>query len=165
MKKTNNPKPSKLLMKDTYLQMIINASGSSLWLNNYGIVNGKKADLVANGSLSCAFFVTSILKMFDLIRNLHLTVEGTEKDLIKSGWQEIRISKNMPEGAILIWEKQKTLDSNTFHLHIGFYLGEEKAISNSEVNRFPIIHHYTYYNTRQIIKAYYHKKLDEVINL
>lgn len=154
----------KLLKKDTYLAIINNACGARLWSNNYGLINGKKIDLVENGNLSCAFFVSSILKIFDLINSLHLTVLGTEKDLIKNNWKRIKVSKKMPPGTVIIWEAQMIKDDqskqSTAHYHIGFYLGNEKAVSTWTYHNFPIIHHWTYNNTRKIIKAYYHTFLN-----
>ncbi|MGB9763354.1 MAG: hypothetical protein ACPLW7_05125 [Minisyncoccia bacterium] len=164
MKGNKNQQKIKLYKKDTYLKMIINSCGAKIWRNNYGMINNKKIDLVENGALSCAFFVTSILKIFDLISFLHLTVEGAEKDLIENNWKSIKISRNMPRGTVIIWEKQENdgKDKKQLggHLHIGFYLGNGKAVSNSTKNGYPIIHHWTYQNSRKIIKAYYNKKLD-----
>ncbi len=162
MKKEKNFK-IKLLKRQTFLKMLRNSCGSCLWRNNYGVINNKKVDLTENGNLSCAFFVSSILKIFNLISEIHLTVNSTEKDLINNGWQEINISKNMPQGTVLIWEKKRDYNPikkrKEFHSHIGFYLGQEKAISMSSENGFPIIHHYTYEKKRKIAKAYIHNFL------
>ena len=138
----------KLLKKDTYLAMIKNSAGSLLWRNSYAMINDKKIDIVHNGSTSCAFFVSSILKLFDLIHDIHLTVQGLEKDLQRSGWKSIPISKTIPQGSILIWEKQKG------HFHSGFYLGHNKAISIWTYHNFPIIHHWLYNGERKILRAY-----------
>ena len=152
-----------LLKKETYWAIIGNSCGSQLWRNNYALVNGKKRDLVANGKMSCSFFVSSILKLFDLISNLHLTVAGLEKDLIESGWKEVVVSSTLPRGSILIWKKQKPFDKSLSawgkHSHAGFYWGQEKAVSIAPYHSFPIIHHWTYHNTREIIRAYTHKFL------
>lgn len=153
----------KILKKDNYLAMINNAPGSLLWRNNYALVNGKKQDLLYNGNSSCAYFVSTILKIFDLIKAVHVTVEGTEKDLQESGWQMIPLNSKMPSGSILVWEKKRFKNPITkkeeFHLHLGFYLGNEKAISNSEMNGFPLIHHYTYDGTRKLLRAYWNPKI------
>ena len=82
---------------------------------------------------------------------MHATVEGTEKDMLASGWQEIAELKS---GAVLIWEKQE-------HEHMGFYVGHDEAISNdSKGTGFPWRHHVTYNNTRKIEKIYWHSELD-----
>jgi len=146
------------LKKDTYLAMIKNACGSLMWVNNYALVNGKKEDIVHNGLTSCAFFVSSILKLFDLIKEMHTTVLGTEKDLKESGWKEIKVSSKMPAGSVIIWEKALPVDKSLRkwgkHYHIGFYLGQEQAVSLWAYHNFPVIHHWTYYGIRKIIKAY-----------
>lgn len=149
----NKKAPSKLLLKDNYLSMIENACGSEMWANAYGIINGKRQDILDNGSVSCAYFVSSILKIFDLIKTLHLTVQGTEKDLIILKWKQIPINSKIPVGSVLIWERKDN------HSHIGFYLGKEKAISLWTYHNFPIIHHWTYNNSRKVIKAYYNSKI------
>lgn len=146
-------KDIKLLFKDTYLAVIKNSCGSIMWSNNYALVKGTKYDLVDNGDLSCAFFVSSILKMFDLISGLHITTKGLEKDLIKSGWHRITVSSYMPSGSVLIWE------SKGGYKHSGFYFGQKRAISIWTYHNFPIIHHWTYNNSRKIIRAYYHSRI------
>jgi hypothetical protein len=153
----------KILKKDSYLAMIKNACGSVMWANNYALVNGKREDIVHNGATSCAFFVTSILKIFNLIKELHLTVKSAEKDLKESGWQIIKVSSKMPEGSVIIWKKQlptdKELRKKEKHYHIGFYLGEEKAVSIWAYHNFPVIHHWTYYGARKIIRAYWNPQI------
>ena len=142
-------KPSvKILFKDTYLTMIENACGSGIWANSYALVNGKREDIVGNGLASCAFFVSSILKIFDSVKTIHFTVKGAEKDLKKSGWERISVSSKMPKGSIIIWEKKLLADKQSKkrekHFHIGFYIGYEKAVSIWTYSKYPTIHHWTY---------------------
>jgi len=108
------------------------------------------------------FFVSSILKLFNLIKEFHFTVMGTEKDLKQSGWKRIPISAKMPKGSVLIWEKQSSSDKKKRerHYHIGFYIGEEKAVSIWAYHNFPVIHHYlTYRKARKVIGAYWNPKI------
>ncbi len=153
MKKSKQNLKVKLLKRETYLAMIKNSAGSRLWRNNYALVNGRREDIVHNGNTSCAFFVSSVLKIFSLIKDIHLTVKGLEKDLNASGWKEVPISSTIPQGSILIWDKQKG------HYHSGFYIGNKKAISIWTYHSFPIIHHWTYRGSRKIIRAYINKYL------
>ena len=156
MKQKTKKADIQLLKKDTYLVMIQNAAGSQLWKNNYALVNDKKTDIVHNGNTSCAFFVSSILKLFNLIQDMHLTVRGLEKDLQKSGWKSIPVSPNMPKGSILIWEKQGG------HFHSGFYIGNKKAVSIWVYHSFPVIHNWKAYGKhREIIRAYTHQFLQK----
>ncbi|MDD5760591.1 MAG: hypothetical protein PHF45_00820 [Candidatus Pacebacteria bacterium] len=143
----------KLLTKDNYLSMIENACGAKIWANAYCLVNGRKEDILYNGSVSCAYFVSSILKLFNFIKELHLTVKGTEKDLRESGWEKIYVSSKIPRGSVLIWAKKGQ------HSHIGFYIGKERAISLWSYHNFPVIHHWTYKGKRKIIRAYWNPKI------
>jgi len=142
-------------LRRSYLVMIKNSVGSRMFRNSYVIKDGRRKDILQNGELSCAFFATFILKGFNLIGAPHCTVQGAIKDLIKSGWQEIKISEKIPSGAVLLWEKQKG------HFHLGFYLGNWEAVSNSRENKCPIVHHWTFNSSRKIIKAYSHKFLED----
>ena len=107
-----------------------------------------------NGELSCAFFVSGILKMFDLASGLHGTVDGTVKDLEKSGWQKI----DKPEiGSVIVWEG-KEYDDGEIHKHIGFYIGDDQAISNSTKQGFPVKHEWTF-DGKRIIEAIYRREI------
>jgi len=141
-------------LKKTYLAMIENSVGSRIFQNFYVVVkNSKRKDVLQKGKFSCAFFVSVILRIFNLISSPHCTVESTLKDLKKSGWFEIEISKRMPKGTVVLWQKKEG------HYHLGFYFGQKMAISNSPESRVPVIHHWTFNNSRKIIKAYSHQFL------
>jgi len=145
----------KRLMRETYLQTIRNSCGSLLFRNVY-VENddGKTTDILENGNLSCAIFVTSILCMFGKIDSRHATVGGTVKALSQAGWSEVQLDQ-LEEGDIIVWENI-TNPNGELHGHIGFYLGKELAISNSSENGFPIIHHWQYNGSRKIIQAFRH---------
>lgn len=120
--------------------MIKNSVGCNLFRNFYAKVGKKKVDITQDGVLSCAFFVSSILFLFKLIKKPHTTVNKTVKDLKQSGWKQIRKPKI---GSILVWETLK-FDGGDIHKHIGFYICNQKAISNSFKKRRPVIHHWTF---------------------
>lgn len=105
-------------------------------------------DLLDGGKLSCAKFVSSILFNFNMINKVHATVNGTIEDLLSFGWTTINISDIKP-GDVLVWEKNKQ-----GHEHIGFYIGDNMAISNSTKKKVPAEHHFTYNDRRQILKAF-----------
>lgn len=141
----------KLLKKKNYLSIIENsAKGENLMFRNlWAEKNENTIDIVENGRLSCAVFVSTVLYLFKAIGDLHATVEATVKDMLESGWVE---TKDFEPGVVLVWEK-KDFGSNGVHSHIGFYTGDEEAVSNSSMDRgVPIRHHYTYNNTRKIEK-------------
>jgi len=135
----------KIILNESYIKTIKNSLGSSLFRNLYAYVDGKKTDILRNGRLSCANFVSTILYRFKLIKDIHTTVEGTVKDLKESGWKKIK--KPRP-GAILVWEPQEVDDKIYWrHDHIGFYIGKNKAISTSYKSSNkgqPTLHHWTF---------------------
>src|SRR3989344_4940005 len=146
-----------LLKKKNYIAMIQNAAKgeNSMFRNLYALVDEKEKDIVKNGDLSCAFFLSGVLYINKLIKDMHSGVVGLEKDLLESGWEEIN---ELKEGAILIWEP-----SASGHLHAGVYIGNDKAVSNmSEASGVPGEHHFTYNNTRKIIRIWWHDKLEEI---
>lgn len=142
------PSPLHLLPADTYLAMIRGSVGSAMYRHNYALTNGVREDLVRGGERSCAFYVSHILLFFQVIREPHLRVAGTVRDLLASGWQPTSTPKS---GDIVVWEEQVFSGSwegvafaNEPHPHIGFYLSPEEAISNSPANGGPTRHHLTF---------------------
>jgi len=144
------------IFKDSYLAAIKNSVNTHLYRNFYAKVNNKREDVAKNGELSCAYFASSILVMFGLISKIHLTVGGVEDDMKKNQWKKI---KKPQIGGVLIWEAKK-YDEGGIHRHLGFFIGKDKAVSNSSEKGFPIIHHYTYGRKRKIDSIYWNKKLD-----
>lgn len=128
------------LVYDTYLKLIENAVGTNMFRTMYASVDDSRQDVMRDGDLSCAFFVSSILKVFDYVEKVHATVNNTVKDLEKSGWQK---SSDLKKGAVLVWE-EKIDGSGEKHKPIGFYIGDNMAISNNSQERIPQKHHYTY---------------------
>lgn len=130
------------MLRETYLQMIKNSPKSRLFRNLF-VTDGKggKRDVLENGRESCAFFVSSILKVFSLVDFPHATVNATLKDMAKNGWRE---TKKLEPGNVLLWEEKNG------HRHLGFFIGGKKAVSNAFFyykSRAPKIHHFTYMET------------------
>lgn len=151
-------KKLKLLTYQNYLAMISNSPENKMFRNIFAVENKKKRDILKNGENSCAYFVSSVLKIFDLISTPHATVKGTVKDMMNNGW---RITKQMIPGNVVLWEEIEASDG--FHPHLGFVLGKDKAISNSHKKRMPIVHHLTYGNDkdgnpkRKVVKIFTHR--------
>ena len=137
---SKKPLDVKVILKESYIKAIMNSVGSNLFRNLFASVNGKKKDILEDGALSCAAYVSSILYLFKLIADTHATVKGTVADLVKSGWTK---TKKPREGAVLVWEAKEFGNSGA-HKHIGFYIGKNKAISNSFKKYHPISHHWTF---------------------
>lgn len=141
-------KPQRLIKK-TYLKLIRNSVGTKMFRNFYLEQDSATFDATRGGELSCAYYVSGLLVIFQLIKSVHGTVTSTEKDLETSGW--VKTDKPVP-GDVIIWEPMDNdSDSNK---HIGFYIGKNKAISNSSTKRKVIIHDWTYNNTRKIKSIY-----------
>jgi len=101
--------------------------------------------------------------MFKLIKKPHATVNGTINDMEKSEWQKI---KKLKRGSVLVWMPKEFDEGGVkaFYRHIGFYIGNAKAISNSTKFGMPKIHHWTYGTKkgkpiRNVEAIYWHKKL------
>ncbi len=136
MHKKNNKK-IKIDKFKTYLKMIKNSVGSRVFRNLYIIEEEKSKDILKDGKLSCAVFVSGILFLNNLIDKPHATVTGVIKTLQKIGWTKTEARK-IPHGAIIVWGKNSVSKSN--HRHIGFYIGAKKAVSNNSLNGFPVMH-------------------------
>ena len=147
---SSTPKP---IVRDTLQAMLIASVGTKMFQHVYVKVEGKQKDVMQKGELSCAFYVSSMLSMFGLIDKSHATVRTTEKKLMEHGWKRARTFKF---GNVLIWDATRQSDG---HQHIGFYLGNQKAISNSSMKKVPHIHHVTYQRKRPVLRMYCHDAL------
>jgi hypothetical protein len=145
------------LIPETYLAVIRNSVGSKLFRSFYAKVNGKKTDVMRKGELSCAFFVSSILTLFKLAKEVHATVDSTIKDMRESGWKKCRKPKI---GCILLWEEMD-FDRGCRHKHIGFFVGRDKAVSNSTKLHVPAAHHWTFNGKRKIRMMLAHPKIQQ----
>lgn len=141
-----------ILKKESLLAMIENAVGTHLYRNLYARVGKHKKDILNEGDLACAFFVSSVLTIFSLINAPHATVDGTVRDMEACGWK--RISKPK-KGCVVVWAPK--VDSNgELHKHIGFYIGDGKAVSNDTKKKSPRVHPYA---NRPIEGLYWHPSL------
>jgi len=144
----------KLLFKESYLAFIKNSVGSHSFRNFYVAENNTIKDIVKGGMTSCAFFVSSVILTFGLIKANHLTVKGLIEDLEQSGWYKI----NTPlVGSILLWEEKRG------HKHTGFFIAKDRAISNSSTEHCPVIHSWDYAGKRKVVAIYWHKRLEQNI--
>jgi hypothetical protein len=89
---------------------------------------------------------------------VHANVGPTEEDMVRNGWTEI---SDLREGAVVSWAARPGADG-TPHRHIGFFVGNDRAISNgSNTTLMPEEHHITYDGAREIEHIWWHPMLDE----
>lgn len=140
------------LYHKTYLQMIRNSVGSQQYRNFYvESLGGKEFDGLDNGKNSCAFFVSSVLTLFKKVDGVHGTVEATEKDLVRSGWQKVSEGEILP-GDVIIWAAMEFKGET--HEHIGFSIDKKTAISTSWT-KLKVIRHSLHFDNGRAIKAVY----------
>jgi hypothetical protein len=127
-------KPRRLYFK-TYLQVIRNSVGSNMFRSFYVTTPGRgEFDALADGEDACAFYVSSILVIFQKVSAIHGLVERVIEDMRQSGWITVQEPKI---GDILVWEGR---DDTARKAHVGFYVGDNKAISNSSKLKVPVEH-------------------------
>ena len=151
------PKPTRLIFK-TYLAMIENAPGTNIFRHFYlRRPDGTEFDAIGDGENACAFFVSSVLRLFEKVQGIHGTVDSTLRDLEESGW--IKISQPQP-GDIISWEPHRSADG--LHGHIGFYLGNDDAVSTSTSKKTVAKHDLHYGDAqRPVIAVYHYPKWDQ----
>ncbi|MFH1668092.1 MAG: NlpC/P60 family protein [Candidatus Komeilibacteria bacterium] len=134
--------------KMTYLSFIENSVNSRMFCDVYYSNGEELKNITQNGKMSCAVFVSSLLYLLKLVRKTHSTVKSTVKDMKENGWLVV---EKPQKGDVLVWDYNKS-----GHMHIGFYLSDEVAVSNSTVKRKIHKHNPTYNNKRKIIEILRH---------
>lgn len=135
----------------TYLALIKNSVRSKLFRNLFATINGKNEDILRDGDLSCAIYVTSILTLSRRLDRPHATADGTVRALKEKGWTSIPFEK-VKKGDVLVWEK-KVDEKHEEHGHVGFFVGYKKAVSTSSEKRAPVKHDVTFDGTRKIVEV------------
>ena len=102
-------------------------------------------DATQNGSLSCALHVSSLLVLSGFLQKPHATVRATIKALGDAGWHKTAAPT---PGAIAVWPPDAA-----GHSHIGFFVADNEAISNSTKLRVPVRHSLTLSDGR--VPAYF----------
>jgi hypothetical protein len=150
-------KPKRLYFK-TYLQMIRNSVGTEMFRNFYiQSGDGKEVDAVSDGSNSCAFYVSGVLTLMKKHSGVHGTVESTIADLVRCGWQPVTDAKLMP-GDVIVWERIKVEDD--WFQHIGFYIGDGRAVSTSQTEKKVVEHDAHFDGARSIEQIFRHNIWD-----
>lgn len=136
----------------TYLALIRNAVGSRLFRNVYATwPDGRHEDLLRDGELSCAVFVSSILTLAGKLSRPHATVASTVKAMKAAGWVTVPVVERQ-EGDVLVWEAVIYANGEA-HQHIGFSLGNGRVVSTSMNEKAPIEHDETFDERRKIVEV------------
>lgn len=138
-----------------------NSIGSQLFRNYF--VEDK--DVLENGDLSCAYYVSSILVLHGLIDRPHFTVPGTLYSMEKAGWTQIN---HLKKGCIVVWGSVH--QNGADHKHLGVYIGDQQAISNRSSLGMPGEHplHYSGLDKdgnkkkAPVLAYYWHSAFDKV---
>ena len=123
-----DPKPKRLYFK-TYLQLIHNSIGTAMFRNFYIETSEGIEDALSDGDNSCAFFVSSVLTILKQLTGVHGTIKNTIEDLRKNNWQEVS-EQDLCPGDVIVWSAMEFEDGA--YEHIGFYTGDNKAVSTSQ---------------------------------
>ena len=150
-------------VKKTYLKAIENSVGSRIFNINYvkNLTTNEVYDVMNNGLLSCAYFVSGLLTIFSLIDRPHAVVTTVTEKLKETGWEKQNNNKVKP-GDVIVWEKLKL--NGSVNEHIGFVLDDQTAVSNSSEKQKIASHHITYgindsgKPNRKIIEIYRYSK-------
>ena len=103
--------------------------------------SGEVKDILGDGEYSCAFFVSSVLYLFQTISKSVSTVKSL-KELIDASdvWKSVSLGE-IQSGDVIFWEKTK-FDDGSENAHVGFVLNKEEAVSTDYktkmVTRHPI---------------------------
>lgn len=144
-------KPKRLYFK-TYLQLVHNSVGTEMFRNFYiRTADGTEMDAMADGSDSCAFFVSAVLTLFKKHSGVHGTVASAIADLRHSGWQPAAESDMQP-GDVIVWEAIEL--EGTRYEHIGFYVGDGRAVSTSQSEKKVVEHDAHFDGTRAIQQVF-----------
>ncbi|MFH0891446.1 MAG: hypothetical protein V1867_01560 [Candidatus Falkowbacteria bacterium] len=155
--------PVEFLHFDTYIRTIRNSVGTMMFRNAYLLKKQRQknaiVDATEDGNIACAFYLSSVLLLFGIIKEKHLTVKSTVADMEKSGWIKI---KRPRVGSVIVWEP-KLQTSGRVTRHIGFYIGKGTAISHRDDTRTPREHQWLYKDegeTRKVEAIYWHPYWD-----
>ncbi|MCX6728471.1 MAG: hypothetical protein NTV39_01755 [Candidatus Saccharibacteria bacterium] len=115
------------IVPKNYQSFIQALPGSNMWRHLYvSDQDGREIDVTEGGNKSCAYMVSSVLCIFQLIDKPHATVNTTLKHMLEAGWQ--KIDKPI-KGAVVHWEE-----------HLGFYLADDFVISNNSSKGYASSH-------------------------
>jgi hypothetical protein len=144
----------KLLVQKSLVAMAKNAVGSHQFRNLYiQYSDGREVDAIRNGELGCALFVTGTLAGFGLINRGRATVASAVKALEKASWKKLEATESPEPGDVLVWEQVDSGEAGV-HGHIGFYVGDGKAVSNNDSLGEPAEHDWQFDGRRAVVEIW-----------
>jgi hypothetical protein len=136
------PDPNiEILLKETYFKTIENSIGTSVFNTLYvrHKDTGDIVDVLDDGKLSCAYFVSSILFLFSYIERSCATVQTLDRFLQDSKDWKLVGGESIERGDVIIWQ-EIVFEDNLAHEHIGFALDETDAVSTSYKTKTVVKH-------------------------
>ena len=140
-----------LLSYENFVKRIENSVGSREYRNLFALVRGVRKDILKDGLISCAYYVSNVCTVLGYLPRPHTTVDGLIVGLENNGWR--RVEQPTKPGEILVWE-EATQAGGELHKHAGFYMGNDQAISHVDSDRTPSYHHLTFGGTRKVVAVY-----------
>lgn len=147
-----------ILRKETYLKAIENSIGCRLFNSVFVCFKdtGKTADILNDGMYSCAFFVSSLLYLFQAIDKPHATVANVKKFLdADEHWKRVD-NADIEAGDVIFWEKIR-FDDGSENAHIGFAVSEDEAISTDYKQKVVARHPIMREQTKRSVEAIYRR--------
>jgi len=130
-------------LRDQIKNLVIvaeNSCGSNFFRNYY--VQGR--DILADGDLSCAWYVSTVLVAVRLIDGVSFKVNGLLHRLDESDqWKKYLLQEcSLESGDIIVWDPIEF--RTNWHYHVGFYLDDDIAVSNRSISGQPGKHSIRY---------------------
>jgi hypothetical protein len=147
---------------ETHLALIHGSVGSDLFRHLYTDFDGQFAvDVLLDGDIACVFYVSSILTLSGMTEGgVHSTMTVMLEDLKRSGWQVI---DDPCPGCVVVWGEKLSDSDRHVHRHIGFYVGDDTAVSMHPRHKSPQYHPYgcrPIDEGRKTVEAFYWKDFD-----
>lgn len=119
-----------ILKKESLVKALENSVGSRLF--NSLLVRFSDSeqvkDILNDGELSCAYFVSSLLVMHGLLGETHTTVANLRQVLTENPkWQEVPLES--VEAGDVVFYKKRTFADGSGNAHVGFAVGKTDAVS------------------------------------
>ena len=150
-----------LLPKKSYLSHIANSVQSGAYHHFFALVDDAETEIIKDGDKACALFVSSALAAFGLLPHCDVTVHRVLRLMLENGWEK---TTELKKGCIIVWEEVVN-GKGTSRKHIGFYMGNSVAVSNSSKDRCPTMHPHVRYAERGIESLWWHPALESDASL